>query len=96
MKTKDNIHKIINLNCLVNDLKQYFEVITYTEHSFITCVEWYKVHTILYCDNDISLLIVNNKYRLYQSWDGFTIDCDSLEQLEIELNKSIQELEQNV
>lgn len=91
-----HIHKIVNLNSLVNDLKQYQEIVTYAEHSFITCVEWYKVHTILYYDNDISLLIVNNKYRLYQSWNGYTVDCDSLEQLKKELEKALLELEQNV
>lgn len=91
-----DIQKVINLNNLVNDLKQYFDIVTYTEYSFITCVKWYKVHTILYGDNDISLLIVNDKYRLYQSWNGYTVDCNNLIELEKALNSAIQELEQNL
>lgn len=56
MKTKDNIHKVVNLNSFVSDLLNYYEIVTYSEYSYNTCIEWYKVHTILYGDSDISLL----------------------------------------
>lgn len=96
MKTKDNIHKVINLNAFVSDLLNYYEIVTYSEYSYNTYIEWYKVYTILYGDSDISLLIVNNKYRLYQEWNGYIVDCDTIEELENALNNAILELEQNV
>lgn len=91
-----DINKQINLNKFIYDLKQYFDIVTYAEHIFITCIKWHKVHTILYCDNDISLLIVNNKYRLYQSWNGATFDYDTIEELENSLDSALIELEQNI
>lgn len=93
---KNDINKVINLNAFVSKLNQYYETITYGEHSYNTTVEWYKVHTILCGDSDISLLIVNNKYRLYQEWNGYYYDCETIEQLQNALNSAIQELEQNI
>lgn len=93
---KDSINKIINLNAYIYELSQYYEIVTYSEYSYNAIVEWYKVHTILYGDSDIHLLIVNNKYRLYQEWNGFYCDCNTIEQLQNALSNAIQELEQNL
>lgn len=92
----NDINKVINLNAFVSELNKYYEIVIYAEHYYNTCIEWYKVHTILYGDSDIHLLIVNNKYRLYQEWDGYYCDCETIKQLEYALSCSIQELEQNM
>lgn len=94
IKTKDNIHKVVNLNNFIKELRIYYEVITYSEYSYDTHIEWYKVHTILYCDSSISLLIVNNKYRVYQEWNGSTFDCSTIRELKKILQYSILNIEQ--
>lgn len=32
MKTKDNIHKVVNLNNFIKELRIYYEIITYSEY----------------------------------------------------------------
>lgn len=92
----NDINKVINLNAFVSELNKYYEIVTYAEHCYNTYIEWYKVHTILYGDSNIHLLIVNNTYRLYQDWNGYFCDCETIEQLKNTLSNAIQELEQNV
>ena len=63
MKTKDNIHKVVNLNKYIRDLKTEFEIITYAEsYMFYNYVEYNKIHTLLYHDYDIHLFVQGNNY----------------------------------
>jgi hypothetical protein len=91
----DNIHKIINLNGFISDLKQYYYIVTSHEVAYNAYIEKYKTYTLFYGWEYIDLLIVDNKYRLYQEWNGVIIECDTIEQLEQALYNPIQELEQN-
>lgn len=92
---KDSIHKAINLNAFISDLKQYYYIVTSQEIAYISYIEKYKTYTLFYGWEYIDILIVNNKYRLYQEWNGFYCDCDTIEQLQNALFSAIQELEQN-
>lgn len=63
MKTKDNIHKVINLNAFIYDMSKDYEIITYAESSMIyNFVEYDKMHTLLYHDYDIHLYISGEDY----------------------------------
>ena len=48
MKTKDNIHKVVNLNGFISDLKQYYYIVTSHEVAYNSYIEKYKTHT-LFC-----------------------------------------------
>ena len=93
---KNNIHKVINLNAFISDLKEYYYIVTSQEIAYISYIEKYKTYTLFHRWEYLDILIVNNKYRLYQEWNGFFIDCDTIEQLENALNNAIEELEQNI
>lgn len=80
----DNIHKIVNLNAFISDLKQYYYIVTSYEVAYNSYIEKYKTYTLFHRWNYIDILIVDNKYRLY------------IEQLEKALQSSILELEQNL
>lgn len=63
MKTKDNIHKIINLNAFIFDMSKDYEIITYAEsYMFYNYVEYDKIHTLLYHDYDIHIFVQGNNY----------------------------------
>lgn len=91
-----DINKVVNLNAFICDLKQYYNIDTGYEVAYNTYIEKYKVYTLYYKYECISFLIVDNQYRLYQEWNGYNFDCDTLEQLEKALHNSILELEQNI
>lgn len=90
------IQKVINLNSLISDLKQYFDIVTYGEYTYNSCMLRYKIHTLFYRDEDISLLVVNNKYRLCTHWNGATFDYNTIGELEKSLDSALLELEQNI
>lgn len=63
MKTKDNIHKVVNLNKYIRDLKTEFEIITYAEsYMFYNYIEYNKIHTLLYHDYNIHIFVQGNYY----------------------------------
>lgn len=63
MKTKDNIHKIINLNAFICDMSKDYEILTYAEsYMFYSFVQYNKIHTLLYHDYDIHIFVQGNKY----------------------------------
>ncbi len=62
MKTKDNIHKVINLNNFIHELSQDYEIVTYAESSYISYIRFDKIHTLLYHDYDIHMFVQGNKY----------------------------------
>ena len=61
MKTKDNIHKIINLNAFICDMSKYYEIITYAESYIYSCL-LIERGTHLY---GFSFIIIN--YRVYST-----------------------------
>lgn len=84
MKTKDNIHMVINLNKYISDLKSEFEIVTYAESSMMyNFVEWLKMNTLLCDDDDIHMFIMNNKYCLF--FNGTRYEYNTL----IELDKQL-------
>ena len=89
MKTKDNIHKVVNLNGFISDLKSYYYIYTSHEVAYNSYIKKYKTYTLFYRWNYIDILIVDNKYRLYQEWNGVIIECDTIKQLEQALYNSI-------
>lgn len=63
MKTKDNIHKVINLNNFIHELSQDYEILTYAEsYMFYSFVQYYKMHTLLYHDYDIHIFVQGDNY----------------------------------
>lgn len=63
MKTKDNIHKVVNLNKYIRDLKSDFEIVTYAESSMMyNWIEYDKIHTLLYHDYDIYIFVQGENY----------------------------------
>lgn len=86
MKTKDNIHKVINLNKYIRDLKRDFEIITYTESSMIyNFVEYDKMHTLLYHDYNIHLYISGEDYCIL--FKGNFYKYSELKELNRQLNR---------
>lgn len=92
----DNIHKIVNLNAFISDLKQYYYIVTSYEVAYNSYIEKYKTYTLFHGWNYIDILIVDNKYRLYQKWNECYFDYDTIEQLEKALQSNILKLEQNL
>lgn len=93
---KDSIHKVINLNAFISDLKQYYYIVTSQEIAYNSYIEKYKTYTLFHKWEYVDILIVDNKYRLYQEWNGFYYDCNTIEELEKALYNSILEIEQNL
>lgn len=63
MKTKDNIHKIINLNSFICDMSKDYEIVTYAEsYMFYSFVQYNKIHTLLYHDYNIHMFVQGNNY----------------------------------
>ena len=63
MKTKDNIHKVVNLNNFICELSKDYEVLTYAEsYMFYSFVQYNKIHTLLYHDYDIRMFVQGDKY----------------------------------
>lgn len=63
MKTKDNIHKVINLNAFICDMSKDYEILTYAEsYMFYSFVQYNKMHTLLYRDYDIHMFVQGDKY----------------------------------
>lgn len=75
---KDNIHKAINLNGFISDLKQYYYIVTSYEVAYNTYIDMYKVYTFLYGDYEFSILIVDNRYRLVD-YKGDFYESDNIE-----------------
>lgn len=74
----DNIHKVINLNGFISDLKQYYYIVTSYEVAYNTYIEKYKVYTFFYGDYEFSILIVDNRYRLVD-YKGDFYESDNIE-----------------
>lgn len=74
----NNIHKVINLNGFISDLKQYYYIVTSYEVSYNTYIDMYKVYTFLYGDYEFSILIVDNRYRLVD-YKGDFYESDNIE-----------------
>ena len=74
----ENINKVINLNNLIRELKDKYHRNIYTGvHTVYNSSPLrYKVHTYMYGDGYINLLILNNKYRLSQCWNGHAWNSD--------------------
>ena len=86
MKTVDNIHKVINLNKYIRDLKSDFEIITYAESSMIyNWIEYDKIHTLLYHDYDIHLYVSGEDYCIL--FNGNFYDYKELKELNKQLNR---------
>lgn len=63
MKTKDNIHKVINLNELIYEMSKDYEILTYAEsYMFYSFVQYDKIHTLLYHDYDIHIFVQGEDY----------------------------------
>ena len=63
MKTKDNIHKVINLNNFICDMLKDYEILTYAKsYMFYSFVQYYKMHTLLYHDYDIHIFVQGENY----------------------------------
>lgn len=86
MKTKDNIHKVINLNAFIYDMSKDYEIITYAESSMIyNFVEYDKMHTLLYHDYDIHLYISGEDYCIL--FKGNFYKYNELKELNRQLNR---------
>lgn len=86
MKTKDNIHKVINLNAFIRDLKSDFEIITYAESSIIyNFVEYDKMHTLLYHNYNTHLYISGEDYCIL--FKGNFYKYSELKELNRQLNR---------
>lgn len=63
MKTKDNIHKVVNLNNFIYNILKDYEVLTYAEsYMFYSFVQYNKIHTLLYHDYDIHMFVQDDNY----------------------------------
>lgn len=63
MKTKDNIHKVINLNAFIYDMSKDYEIISYAQiYMFYSFVQYSKMHTLLYHDYSIQMFVQGNNY----------------------------------
>lgn len=61
--TKDNIHKVINLNGFICDMSKDYEIVTYAEsYMFYSFVQYNKIHTLLYHDYDIHIFVQGENY----------------------------------
>lgn len=61
--TKDNIHKVVNLNNFICDISKDYEIVTYAEsYMFYSFVQYNKIHTLLYHDYDIHIFVQGDNY----------------------------------
>lgn len=74
----DNIHKGINLNGFISDLKQYYYIVTSCEVAYNTYIKKYKVYTFFYGDYEFSMLVKDNRYRLVD-YKGDFYESDNIE-----------------
>lgn len=82
--SKDNIHKIVNLNGYIKSISLDFNILTYAESSMIyNYIEYNKMNVIFIDDYDIYVFVINNKYCLFFS--GTRYEYDTLK----ELNKQL-------
>lgn len=86
MQTKNNIHKIVNLNEYIKDLKGEFEIISYAESSMMyNYVEWSKMNTLLCDDYDIHIYVSGNNYCIL--FKGNFYEYKELKELNKQLNR---------
>lgn len=61
--SKDNIHKVINLNNFICEMSKDYEILTYAEsYMFYSFVQYNKIHTLLYHDYNIHIYVQGNNY----------------------------------
>lgn len=83
---KDNIQKVINLNEYIAELSKEFEVLTYSEMSWVySCPTYDKMHTLLYHDYDIHMFVSGEKYCIMLK--GNIYELNDIDPFIIKLNR---------